>query len=159
MDEWWNKKTSDDRKKALQSFQGNIVLLPIECDSLDDALTLFQIINNRGLQLNDSDIFKADIYRMVSENNREDFVKRWGDLDEHETLFRIHMHILRAEKGDTGKETGLRPYIQKYLDKLKAQGTWDSVVCSLENYHLIRTYDITGLMNPQRMMGRYSGKF
>ncbi len=136
---WWEGKSLNDREKAITSFLGKIVMLPIECDSLDDALTLFQIINDRGMQLNDSDIFKADIYGMAPEEHREDFITRWGNLDDHETLFRIHMHILRAKNNDTGKETGLRPYIKKYFRTMSAPQNWDSVVCSLENYHWIRT--------------------
>ncbi len=140
LEPWWEEKTPEQRDKAITAFQNNIVMLPIECNSLDDALKLFQIINNRGMRLNDSDIFKADIYGMSPKEHRENFIKRWSDLDDHETLFRIHMHILRAEGDDTGKETALRPYIKKYFARSNAPTKdWDSVVCSLENYHLIHT--------------------
>ncbi len=139
--EWWHDKNIEQREEALRWFQENIVLLPIECDSLDDALTLFQIINDRGMSLTDADIFKAKIYGMSSdERDRESFIKRWDTLDQHETLFRIHMHIIRAKKKDTEKEIGLRPYIQKYFSELiNPAKDWNSIVSSLEDYHSIRT--------------------
>ena len=143
--EWWSDKTVTQREKALKYFQRNIVLLPIVCDSKDDALTLFQIINDRGMSLNDADIFKANIYGMSEEQGSDSFIKRWHALDDHETLFRIHMHIIRAKAGDIGKEIGLRPYIQKYFKTLANPGKdWDSIVSSLEGYHKIRTQGVEG---------------
>ena len=145
LDAWWNSKTVEQRELALKRFQENIVLLPIECDSLNDALTLFQTINDRGMSLNDADIFKADIYRMSKTQDRESFIKRWHALDDHETLFRIHMHIIRAKAGDIGKEIGLRPYIQRYFNTLEnPREDWNSIVSSLEGYHKIRTQGVVG---------------
>ena len=145
LNEWWNGKTVEHRELALKIFQENIVLLPIECDSLDDALTLFQIINDRGMSLNDADIFKADIYGMSEDQDRESFINRWHALDDHETLFRIHMHIIRSRAGDTGKEIGLRAYIKKYFKDLKNPSKeWNLIVSSLEGYHKIRTQGIVG---------------
>ncbi len=140
--EWWGDKDTEQRKRALTLFQKNIVLLPILCDSLDDALTLFQIINDRGMNLTDADIFKSKIYGMSNDpSSRESFIKRWSNLDDHETLFRIHMHTLRAKAGDTKKETGLRPYIQNYFAKLgDLENNWNLIVRDLENYHSIRVY-------------------
>lgn len=140
LNEWWSEKDIESRKKALDIFQKNVVLLPIECDTLDDALTLFQIINDRGMSLSDADIFKSRLYGMHQEKERESFIKRWSDLDEHVSLFRVHMHVIRAKKDDTKKEIGLRPYIQKYLNDLpNPQQDCKSMVSNLENHHSIRT--------------------
>ena len=141
LNEWWGEKTVEQRQNVLKWFQKSIVMLPIVCDSLDDALTLFQIINDRGMSLNDADIFKAQIYGMSEkQQDRENFIKRWSTLDEHETLFRIHMHIIRARDREIGKEIGLRSYIQKYFKSLTNPKTdCNSIVCSLESYHAIRT--------------------
>ena len=39
------------------------ILLPIECENVDIALTIFTTLNDRGMPLSDSDIFKAQLYR------------------------------------------------------------------------------------------------
>ena len=46
------------------------IILPIECDTPETALTIFSTLNDRGLPLADSDIFKAQIYRNLG-NRRE----------------------------------------------------------------------------------------
>ncbi len=141
LDEWMKNRSPEEFKKTLTWFRENIVMLPIVCDSLDDALTLFRIINDRGMSLTDADIFKAKIYEKLGEPSREDFIKRWNKLDEHETLFRIHMHVLRAGEGDIEKEIGLRRYMQKYFGGLhNSETNWVSIVKRLEGYHSVRTW-------------------
>ena len=41
----------------------NCILLPIEAESQDTALRIFSTLNDRGLPLSDSDIFKAQFYK------------------------------------------------------------------------------------------------
>ncbi len=142
LDIWWNEKTSDQRENALKLFRENVVMLPIVCDSLDDALTLFQIINDRGMSLNDADIFKAQIYGNCGD--KEHFINTWRELDKHETLFRIHMHIIRADRGEINKERKMRSYIQDYFTELGNQkNEWDLIVHYLKGYHAILTQDYT----------------
>lgn len=142
---WWGEKTEVQRKKALEFFRNKVMMLPIVCDSVGDALTLFQIINDRGMRLTDADIFKATIYqKMASDKERKDFIRRWNKLSDHLTLFRIHMHIIRAREGEIDKEVGLRPFIQKYFDGLDAQKPdLESIVRCLESYHAINEQETT----------------
>ena len=111
LSEWWKDKTPDDREKIIEALQNSVVMLPIRCSTEDDALTLFQTINDRGRPLDDSDIFKAKIYNAVPENDRNDFIKRWNNIKDHEYLFRLYMHVSRAGKNDTTKEIALRKYM------------------------------------------------
>ena len=140
LDPWWEAMDVSERERAIDIFQKNIVLLPIVCDSMDDALTLFQVINDRGMKLSDADIFKASIYQMMPENNRPFFVKRWNDLQEHENLFRIHMHVLRAQSGNATKEIGLRRYMQDHFKEFPEKGEHEgnSIMRSLDGYCSVR---------------------
>src|SRR5690606_19424948 len=59
------------------------IVLPIECENEDTGLTIFSTLNDRGMPLSDSDIFKAQIYRNEqTEENKKKFTKRWKDLSE-----------------------------------------------------------------------------
>lgn len=96
-----------------------VVLLPIECDSPDSALRIFETLNNRGMPLTDADIFKATLYNNIRRlKEKEEFVRGWNqlrrDVEESRTsiddLFRVHMHVLRATERDTTKEIALRKY-------------------------------------------------
>jgi len=103
-------------KKILQ----DCILLPIECDNQDTALTIFSTLNDRGLPLSDSDIFKAKIYNSLdNEFNKKEFINDWKELDSSaedadikiQDLFYQYMFYLRARKNDKDTTTpGLRKY-------------------------------------------------
>ena len=63
----------------------NCILLPIEADNQNTALRIFTTLNDRGMPLSDSDIFKAQFYKFFSRDGRQskdDFIKRWKILQE-----------------------------------------------------------------------------
>lgn len=95
------------------------IILPIECDAQDTALTIFSTLNDRGMPLADSDIFKAQIYRnCITEDNRKEFTETWKEFTQickqgyfsTDDIFRYYTHILRARNGDKSKEVGLRKF-------------------------------------------------
>lgn len=58
----------------------NCILLPIEADSQTTALRIFTTLNDRGMPLSDSDIFKAQFYKFFSQDGKqtkEKFIGRW----------------------------------------------------------------------------------
>ena len=60
----------------------NCILLPIEAESQDTALTIFSTLNNRGMPLSDADIFKAQFYKYyTAKGTKDDFVQRWSKLN------------------------------------------------------------------------------
>ena len=106
----------------------NCILLPIEAESQDTALRIFSTLNDRGLPLSDSDIFKAQFYKYYSEKNeKDDFIKRWKDLEElcakifhpisgspMDEIFTRYMYYVRATKGITSSTTeALRKFYEK----------------------------------------------
>jgi len=88
----------------------DIVLIPIHCESQNDALTIFETINNRGLSLSDADIFKAKLYQHTTQTRQATFIEEWNALKNHDWLFRVLMHIIRAESGSCEKEISLRSF-------------------------------------------------
>lgn len=84
------------------------IILPIECDGQDNALRIFNTLNDRGLALDDSDIFKGRIYESKNNKDRKKFAKEWKELEnkiansnylKNENigfLFTQYMHIIRA---------------------------------------------------------------
>ena len=106
----------------------NCILLPIEAESQDTALRIFSTLNDRGLPLSDSDIFKAQFYKYYSEKNEKDeFIKRWKELEElcskifhpisgtpMDEIFTRYMYYIRAKKGITSSTTeALRKFYEK----------------------------------------------
>ena len=113
------------------------IILPIECDAQDTALTIFSTLNDRGMPLADSDIFKAQIYRScTNEMKRKEFTETWKELTQickqgHisiDDVFRYYTHILRARNNDKTKEVGLRKfYAEKQYERLKT----DSIISEI----------------------------
>ncbi len=106
----------------------NCILLPIEAESQDTALRIFSTLNDRGLPLSDSDIFKAQFYKYYSEKGEKDeFIRRWKELEElcskifhpisgtpMDEIFTRYMYYVRAKKGITNSTTeALRKFYEK----------------------------------------------
>ena len=91
----------------------NCILLPIEAESQDTALRIFSTLNDRGMPLSDSDIFKAQFYKFYTAKGEKDiFIKRWKGLEElsekifhpqngtpMDELFTRYMYFVRAQMG------------------------------------------------------------
>ena len=154
-DEWKTEKqpTADKLNQFILTLLDSVVLLPILCESQDDALSIFQTINDRGMALDHADIFKAQLYSIASD--KKEFVNRWDSLKNHEWLFRIHMHILRAKGGDVGNEKALRIYFQEkgenrledYDTTMKSLGIYNCIIESWEQpteisiwWNILETY-------------------
>lgn len=97
------------------------IILPIECDTPDTALRIFSTLNDRGMPLADSDIFKSEIYKSKTTlQERADFNEQWKELTEVckksgvsiDEIFRYYSHYIRAIAGDKSKEVGLRKFYQ-----------------------------------------------
>lgn len=106
-------------KQLCLSIMTKCIILPIECDTADVALTIFSTLNDRGMPLADSDIFKAQIYRSYeTPEQKTEFSNTWKELDEIcknawmsiDDVFRYYTHVLRARSGDRSKEVGLRKF-------------------------------------------------
>ncbi|MDQ7086091.1 MAG: DUF262 domain-containing protein [Sulfurovum sp.] len=106
----------------------DISILPIQTQGDDksiareNAIKIFETINDRGLPLSDSDLFKAKLFsNALSWKKTEDFIMRWQDLDEQCTLidysidaiFKIYTQIIRGEQKIKTTEVGLRDFFNK----------------------------------------------
>jgi len=114
------------------------IVLPIECDNEDTALTIFSTLNDRGLPLSDSDIFKAKMYRnMKTKKEQKSFTKTWRDITETcnqanmevNDLFRYYMHIIRAKESNNKREIGLRRFFaEKKYAYLKIENILEELI-------------------------------
>ena len=102
-----------------------VYLLPIELSgkTLDEAnekaLIIFETINNRGMNLEDADIFKEKLYKKAKKvNNDRIFIDLWRNLKsnvenlglEIDDIFRFYSHIIRGKEGITTNEINLRDF-------------------------------------------------
>lgn len=88
--DWWVSKLQDfssqeEYQKFIYDFYwylGNkvLVLYLSTSDNLDDAYNLFTVLNSRGLQLQSSDILRAQNLRVIKEEEaRKKYAAKWDD--------------------------------------------------------------------------------
>lgn len=125
------------------------IILPIECDTSEVALTIFSTLNDRGLPLSDSDIFKAQIYRnLPTVQTRKEFTNKWKELTQIckeakvsiDDIFRYYTHILRARNNDKSKEVGLRKfYAEEQYKRLKEPLIMEEIMSLAEFWRYINS--------------------
>ena len=116
----------------------NYYVLPIECkgddedDRFDNALRIFNTLNNRGVPLSDADIFKGEIIKNKPKDKINDFIDEWKEIESKidiQFLFHQYMHTIRARNGDKDSSViGLRPFfMQKYKELLANPKTMEDI--------------------------------
>ena len=122
----------------------NCILLPIEAETQDTALRIFSTLNDRGLPLSDSDIFKAQFYKYFSAKGEKDaFIARWKELEAQcekifhpitgtpmDELFTRYMYFERAKQGIKSSTTeALRRFYEKdSYSLLKCDKTFENLI-------------------------------
>lgn len=117
-----------DIKTFISYLLKDVYLLPIELtgktqdEANEKALVIFETINNRGMNLEDADIFKAKLYKKAKKVNEESiFIDLWIDFKgycerfklEIDDVFRLYSHIIRGKKGITSSEINLREFFTR----------------------------------------------
>lgn len=57
-------------------------LVAVSTSSMKSAYRIFSVLNDRGLDLLDSDLLKADIIGRIPEDRRDYYTQKWEDLEE-----------------------------------------------------------------------------
>ncbi len=148
-----DKLDIDHYQSLTDNLLNSVVLLPIECGDDKQALKIFETINNRGLSLEDSDIFKSLLYRSAQNDGKEkEFMYIWENLEQDVEsfsynnkditvkgnfltyLFRCYMYLLKSQRKDTSKAINLRDFFEGYyLDNSGKKGK----KCNKNEYKLI----------------------
>lgn len=121
-------ETKNDLKKFISFFLKRVFLLPIELsgrtqdEANEKALVIFETINNRGMNLEDADIFKAKLFRKAKKISEEEiFIEKWKDFKNGceklnikiDDVFRYYSHIIRGKQGITTAEKNLREFFNQ----------------------------------------------
>lgn len=114
--EEWKLKNPDQIEFLIEYILNEVKLLPIDCGEEEQALKVFETLNDRGTPLNETDIFKSKLYRnLKTDVEKQSFITFWNELEDPILFFRIYMHINRAKLNDIGNELNLRTYFSKMI--------------------------------------------
>lgn len=112
-------------------------ILLLESDNQADSWDVFDIINNRGMQLSDSDIFKNTIAQSYQNRPNQDFGHDWQSLtsliqgDTSEEIF-----------GKNILDSIFRHYMQAYRMSTSSDGVQKSKEYKLRTFYMNHTEDI-----------------
>lgn len=146
MQEYFDRLDNTKQTEFWKYFIDRIYLLPIALDGKDmaeatsRALTIFETINNRGLDLADADILKAKLYEMatsVKEGNV--FIDQWKCFSQKcielsvpvNDVFRYYLRIIRAKNNQTTSEPNLRNFFLKNEISPFNTKEWKSIMAEL----------------------------
>ena len=125
---WKNTTSAPILEKFIRFLLNNVKMLPINCGRQDSALKIFQTLNDRGTPLNDIDILKYKLFQHLNtQQEKQYFIEEWNRLDNKENLFRIYMHILRAQNEDFGNVPQLRKYFEEKITKNNHQEVFEDI--------------------------------
>lgn len=121
----FKEKDEDRCKRFIDFLLDHIYMLPIELSEAtisaanDRALKIFETINNRGMNLEDADIFKARLYdKANAQHEGKAFVDDWSNFRigvenlglNVDDVFRYYSHIIRGKQGITTSLINLREF-------------------------------------------------
>jgi len=133
IDEWCarNDPDGDRLENLIEMFLKNVVVLPIHCGTQEDAFLIFEVVNNRGKPLSESDIFKSHLLKglgtageCVLSDRQKSFLakwKTWCDAGCEDFLFRVLMRIKNGEMGNVDTtDVSVRTYfLEAHKEYLK----------------------------------------
>ncbi len=75
------EKEIGDINDFIEWLYSNVVFITITCPDADKALSIFNVLNARGLALNATDIFKGELLKkLTEEKEQKELAIRWEDL-------------------------------------------------------------------------------
>lgn len=119
------QESRSDLKDFISYLLKQVYLLPIELtgptqeEANEKALVIFETINNRGMNLEDADIFKAKLYNRAKNVGEEKiFIELWSEFKSNcdslnvniDDVFRYYSHVIRGKEGITSSETNIREF-------------------------------------------------
>lgn len=82
---FFDKLTNMSVDKKLQLIQFIVIrcyIVAVSTPDIDSAYKIFSVLNDRGLNLNNSDIFKADVIGKISSYHQRQYSDRWEEIEE-----------------------------------------------------------------------------
>lgn len=79
---FWNSGHAPNMESFLKFLSNNVLMIYVSTEDLDDAFRLFTILNNRGVQLRNSDILKSkNLGVLTDEEDKKKYAKMWEDAE------------------------------------------------------------------------------
>ena len=80
--EYFTKMNIEEANQFVEYLFNKVKIINIECTDESFAIKMFQIINNRGLDLFSSDLIKSSLFKQIdNEHDKTVFLTDWNDIE------------------------------------------------------------------------------
>ena len=120
----------------------NLEFIQVDTNSREAALKIFSVLNTRGLDLNSTDIIKAEAMAMLPKEKYRDFSAKWKELEKRaddldlsfETVFRYYINMYRPSSIKGTNNTNIKDiWNEKFKnDKFSALLDFEKFINSVE---------------------------
>ena len=107
----------------LKFILNRVELLCIECDDEEDAFRLFEVVNDRGMELSPVQVIKPSMMRGMNEDDKREFLEDWGRWTD-----------AGESKEDNGPLVSFLFQVLKEIRSVKAKGNPDYQKTSLSKF-------------------------
>jgi hypothetical protein len=100
-------------------------LVVVGTADFDSAYRIFSVLNERGLDLSHSDVFKSEVIGRVPDSNQHEYTKRWEDEEEdlgRDDFADLFGHIRMVTAKTKQRETILKEFRSAVLDRYPSDG-------------------------------------
>ncbi|MCE2516516.1 MAG: DUF262 domain-containing protein [Alphaproteobacteria bacterium] len=133
------KNASGERDfKKLEQFAGFLInscfIVAISTPDQDSAIRIFTVMNNRGINLQTSDLIKAEIIGKIDKDKQAEYSQLWEEMEEkfsREDFDEFFSHVRMIYVRKKAKDTVFKEIKDNVLDKNNLEGF---VKNDLQNY-------------------------
>jgi hypothetical protein len=114
-----------DVERLVEYLSQMTYLVVVETPDFDSAYRIFSVLNERGLDLSHSDVFKADVIGRIPEADKAEYTKRWEGEEEdlgREDFADLFGHIRMIKAKTKQRETILKEFRTAVLDQYATDG-------------------------------------
>lgn len=135
---------SDDELSNLASYiLMQCYLIVVSTPTVDSAYRIFSVLNDRGLDLSHSDIFKAELIGKIPETLQDAYAKKWEEAEDNigrDAFKDLFAHIRMIHRKIKMRESILKEVRQFVIPDYKPQNFIDEVVIPYSTaFDVIRT--------------------
>jgi len=142
--DYLKEKEEDDLKNLTKYILQNIFIVFVQTDNFESSFRLFNVLNNRGLPLSNSDLLKNSLFEVINNDKRktEQIEKTWSDIEDIIEVRNLDKFLLIHKisvKEDRNRVTSAG--FDGYLGSLKDDYNNDAIEMSIVLLNSARNYD------------------
>lgn len=137
-------KDECDLKKFTKYILQNVFIVFVQTDNFESSFRLFNVLNNRGLPLSNSDLLKNSLFEVINKNEKktEQIESTWSDMEDIIGVRKLDKFLVTHKisvKKDRNRVT--KAGFDGYLGSLKNDYSNDAIEMSLVLLNSARNYD------------------